>query len=398
MEPPPLRARLVQEDTTLANSLGPNQNLIGVDGGRWRLNTPALVLDLDTLEKNIQAMAAHCQGTGQQLRPHGKSHKCVTLARRQIEAGAVGICCATLREAEAMVGAGLPGVLITSPATTAAKISRLMALHEATEELMVVCDSAVNVDDLAAAAAATGIPRPLKVLVDFDVGLHRTGAASDEDVAALARRIGEADSLSFAGVQAYAGHLQHVEDYQARAAAMTEQAGRVSEAVDRLNQLGLKPGLLTGGGTGTHDIDHRDGVLGELQAGSYLFTDVQYNAVNLRQDSTTPFAPSLFVHGAVINNNHADHAIIDAGLKSFATDGPLPEFAAGAPPGATYQFYGDEHGAVVFAKPGESLAVGHQVACVIPHCDPTVNLYDVYHCVRGDTLVEIWPIDARGNP
>jgi len=379
-------------------SISPNQDLVGVAGSRWRLNTPALVLDLDILERNIEAMAAHCRATGQALRPHAKSHKCTAIAHRQKAAGALGACCATIREAETMIGAGVDGVLITSPVASEPKIARLMVLHAANESLMVATDTPENVTALAAAVNASGVGRPLAVVVDFDVGTHRTGAAGLDAVVALARAVEEAEPLLFAGVQAYYGHLQHIEDFSERQAAVAEEAARLKAVVAALEEAGLPPGIVTGGGTGTHDIDHREGVFSELQAGSYLFTDVQYNVCALTADEPRPFEPSLFVHASVVNNVHDSHAIIDAGLKSFATDGPAPEFSAGAPIGASYRFFGDEHGAVVYGDANERLDVGAQVACVIPHCDPTVNLYDVYHCVRGDTLVEIWPIEARGNP
>ncbi|MDP6352030.1 MAG: DSD1 family PLP-dependent enzyme [Alphaproteobacteria bacterium] len=382
----------------MAGELGPNRDLIGISGGRARLCTPALVLDLDVLDRNLAAMAAHCRGAGLALRPHAKSHKSVAIARRQIEAGAIGICCATIREAEAMVGAGIAGVLITSPVTGPAKVERLMALHTETDSLMVVTDGPDNADALARAAARAVPARPLAVVVDFDVGLHRTGAATEDEVAVLAQRIEDCDSLAVAGVQAYAGHLQHVADFDERAAQMTIETGRLRAAVARLAEIGLEPAIVTGGGTGTHDIDHRDGVFTELQAGSYVFTDVQYNAVALRRDQARPFEPALFVQASVVSTVHDSHAVIDAGLKSFATDGPAPVFSDGVADGVQYQFMGDEHGAVVYGQVNERLKVGEAVSCLVPHCDPTVNLYDHYHCVQGDTLVDIWPVDARGNP
>jgi len=380
----------------MATNLGPNQKLIGIPGGRGRLSTPSLVLDLDAFEQNLTAMARHCQRIGQGLRPHAKSHKSVTIARRQIAAGALGVCCATVREAEAMIEAGIAGVLLTSPVTTAAKIERVLALHAKSDQLMVAVDSPVAVEALAKATAGTG--RPLKLVVDFDVGLGRTGVRDDEVAATLARLIADRPTLAFAGVQAYAGQLQHVVEYRQRVDGAMAQAARLKAAVERLTQLGLKPGIVTGGGTGTHDIDHRAGVFTELQAGSYLFTDVDYNRVRLREDSAMPFKPSLFVQAAVVSTDKPGYAVIDAGLKSFATDGPVPEIVAGAPPGATYKFMGDEHGRVIFAQPGQRLEVGAILSLLVPHCDPTVNLYDVYHCVRGQDLVDIWPIEARGNP
>jgi D-serine deaminase-like pyridoxal phosphate-dependent protein len=356
----------------------PNRSLIGVPGSRWRLNTPALVLDLDAMERNLELMAAHCRAAGQALRPHAKSHKCAAIAAEQRAAGAVGTCCATLREAEAMAGAGVP-VLITSPPTGAAKVARLMALHRRFGELAVVTDTLAHARALAAAAR---LDRPLAVVVDFDVGTHRTGAADAASVVAIARVIDAAPGLAFAGVQAYYGHLQHVESYAERAAAVAAEHARLGETVAALGAAGLAPGVVTGGGTGTHDIDHRHGVFSELQT----------------EGEPRPFEPSLFVHATVVNDVHETHAVIDAGLKSFATDGPAPEFADGAPLGASYRFFGDEHGAVVYGEANERLEVGAQLSCLVPHCDPTVNLYDAYHCVRGDTLVDIWPIDARGNP
>ncbi len=380
-------------------ALAPNHDLIGIKGGFGRLSTPALVLDLDAMEANIQAMAAHCGRTGQALRPHAKSHKSVAIARRQIEAGAVGQCCATIREAEAMADAAVPGVLITSPPTGPAKTARLMALHAKAPDAMVVADHPDTVRALATAVADQGGGRMLRVLVDFDVGLARTGAADAASAAALAQAIDAAPQLRFAGVQAYYGQLQHVARFAERTDLVMAQAARVRELVDRLADQGLAPELVTGGGTGTHDIDHRAGVFNELQAGSYVFTDVDYNAVDLTADQPRPFAPALFVMATVVSVSHDSHAVIDAGLKSFATDGPAPVFGDGAPAGATYKFMGDEHGAVVYAG-GENtrLKIGDAVRCVVPHCDPTVNLYDHYHCYRDDTLVDIWPVDGRGNP
>ena len=377
----------------------PNAGLVGAPGGRWRLCTPALVLDLDAMERNVAAMAAHCRRVGQRLRPHAKSHKSPDIARAQIAAGAVGVCCATLREAEAMAAAGTRGILVTSPPTGPAKIARLAALREAAPDVLVAVDTAAGLAALAAAARDWDSRRPLGIVVDFDVGTRRTGAAGAEAVVALARAADAAPGLAFAGLQAYYGHLQHIADFAERRAAVRPESARIRAAAAALAAAGLPPPVVTGGGTGTHDIDHRDGALDELQAGSYVFADVQYDACALTPGDPRPFAPALFVQATVVNDVHARHAVIDAGLKSFATDGPAPKCAEGAPEGARYRFLGDEHGAVEFAEGSDArLEVGAQLALQAPHCDPTANLYDAYHCVRGDTLVDIWPVAARGNP
>lgn len=380
--------------------LGPNAHLIGVAGSRARLNTPALLLDLDALERNIAGMAAFARNHGIGLRPHSKTHKSVEIARLQIAAGALGICCTTMGEAEVIAGAGIPGVLITSPVVQPDKIARLVELNGKAEGLMVVADDPANVAALADAAAAAG--KPLTVLVDVEVGSRRTGVQSAQAATALARQIADSASLRFGGVQGYAGNLQHRYDYAERKTASEEMTRWLRQVVDALTAEGLAPAIVTGGGTGTHELDARAGLMTELEVGSYAVMDVDYGDVALRENEPRPFEDALFVRASVVSATHDDFAVTDAGLKAFATDAPSPpRIARGAPEGASYGFAGDEHGRVFYdtsaGGTGKRLAVGDAVECVTPHCDPTVNLYDHYHVVRGDTLVAIWPVDARGR-
>lgn len=378
------------------SELSQNTALIGVAGGRDRLSTPALVLDLDRLEANIAAMLAWTRSQGLRLRPHAKTHKSIQIAKRLVEAGAVGACCATLGEAEALAGAGVPGVLITSPVAQPAKIERLLALNEIAEDLAVVVDDPVNVAMLAEATAAKG-GKPLAIFVDIDVGSKRTGVPSAQQATALARDVAAAASLTFAGVQGYAGHLQHVVDFEKRregAAGVAEQLRQVKAA---LEEAGLSPPLMTGGGTGTHAIEAGVDALEELQAGSFTVMDVDYNRVDLRGDGERPFQDALFIATSVVSAQHEGMATTDGGLKAFATDGPAPDIARGAPEGATYGWAGDEHGRVTLPEGAAPLKLGDMLECVTPHCDPTVNLHDCYHVCRGDTLVDIWPVDARGK-
>jgi D-serine deaminase-like pyridoxal phosphate-dependent protein len=301
-----------------ADARGPNAHLIGVPGSRARLSTPALLLDLDALERNIARMAAHCAEAGIGLRPHAKTHKSVAIARMQMAARALGICCATVGEAEAIAGAGIAGVLITSPLTTAAKIDRLVALNRDAERLMVAADNPHNVADLAAAVEAAH--QSLRVVVDVNVGQDRTGVASDDDAVALAARIDEAPSLTFAGLQAYAGHLQHMVDLDERRVLAEAVSSRLGALATRLEAQGLAPGIVTGGGTGTSIIDPEARVFTELQAGSYTVMDVDYNRVPLGPDAATPYETAMFVQTAVVSANKPGFVTTDAGLKRFATD------------------------------------------------------------------------------
>ncbi|HVO15953.1 MAG TPA: DSD1 family PLP-dependent enzyme [Alphaproteobacteria bacterium] len=374
--------------------LGPNRRLIGVRGSRARLTTPALVLDLDRFERNLTAMARYCRDAGLELRPHAKTHKCSAIAGKQIEAGAVGVCCATLREAEAMVAGGVRGVHITSPVVGDDRIERLAALNIRAHDLMIVVDNPANARDIEAAVRRTG--RPLRALVDVDVGMSRTGVASGQDALALARQLAESEELEYCGIQGYSGRVQHINDIEERRRVYGDQMQRFAAIKSILTQDGLEPEIVTGGGTGTFGIDRTLGVLTEHQAGSYIFMDVEYNLVHIFEERKTPFETTLFMRNTVVSANAGGFVTIDGGFKCFATDGPLPEIASGAPAGARYDYFGDEHGRIVFANGHDQMPVGAGVEIVTPHCDPTVNLHDWYHVVRGDTLLDIWPIDARG--
>lgn len=374
----------------LENSL--NEDLIGVPGGRWKLQTPALVIDIDALERNIAAMAEHARRNRIALRPHAKTHKSAEIARRQIAAGALGVCCAKLGEAEALAARGIESILITSPVVSDGGIARLIALNGRIEELMAVCDSAEIAARLDAAAGASG--KTLKVFVDIDPGMGRTGIRPDL-APPLVDAVARAANLEFAGLQCYAGQVQHMESPNQRRDASFSALKELGQLRDTLK--GRAPAILSGGGTGTFDIDPELRVLTELQVGSYVFMDRQYNDVWTKPGDRPPFETSLFVQTTVISANRTGLVTTDAGLKSFATDDGVPVIARGAPPGAVYFFFGDEQGGVIYSEDSGKLNRGDQLSCVVPHCDPTVNLYDRYHVVRGDVLEAIWPVDGRGR-
>lgn len=368
-----------------------HEHLIGRQGSRASLNTPALVVDVEALERNIAAMAAFAAARGLALRPHAKTHKSVEIARRQIAAGAVGVCCAKLGEAEALSDGGIENILITSPVVGPAAVERLVALAARTPGLMATVDHPDAADALARTGAA------LTLLVDIDPGFHRTGVTDPAAALALAQRIAAAPNLTFGGVQFYCGVQQHIEDFAGRRAAVAERTEVLQSAVALLTQAGLAPPLITGGGTGSHVIDAELGVLNELQVGSYVFMDRQYAECDLTGPGGAPFETSLFIDARVISANHANLVTVDAGLKAMATEAGPPAILGGAAEGAVYRFMGDEHGAIIAPAGAAPPRLGEVVTLGAPHCDPTVNLYEAYHAVKGDTLVGIWPVDARGR-
>jgi D-serine deaminase-like pyridoxal phosphate-dependent protein len=369
-----------------------NAKLIGANSGRRELATPALVLDLRAFERNVAAMQAHCKRVGLKLRPHAKTHKSVAVAQRQIEAGAVGQCCAKLGEAEALADGGIDGILVTSPVVTLRAFERLAQLNKQLSDFMIVADSAVCVDGYAQAGASSG--KRLKVLVDVDVGLHRTGILPGEPALGLAKRIAASPHLQFVGLQAYAGQLQHIAEFEERRTQSLAALKILGETRDLIVKNGIPCPIVSGGGTGTFNIDGDARVFTELQAGSYIFMDKQYGEVRIANAAPLPFESALFVQTTVISANMPGLATTDAGFKAFATDAGAPVLHSGAPEGASYFFFGDEQGGIMLGS--HRLEPGSVVTCTAPHCDPTVNLYDAYHVVDGELLLDIWPIEARG--
>jgi D-serine deaminase-like pyridoxal phosphate-dependent protein len=374
---------------------GPLAYPIGRSGSRFEINTPALILDLDALERNIACMAQTMKGFGRGLRPHAKSHKCSRIGEMQINAGALGVCCATLDEAEVMAAAGLVGITITSPITARSKFQRLMDVVAHAQDTMIVADNAENLSALSLAAQEAGLT--LSVLIDLDLGFRRTGVSTVEAMHTIAGRVTAAKNLKFAGLQAYAGHLQHVQEYELRLKKTREANNFVTAALRHLKTMEIAVPLITGGGTGTHTIDGRAGPFTEIQAGSYVFMDAEYKAIAFETNNSWPFEVSLFVQSAVVSSNVSGFVTVDAGTKAFALNGPKPVITTRSLFGSTYDFAGDEHGRITLDAKCEQPKIGDRLEFIVPHCDPTVALYDAYHCVRGNALVDVWPIDARGR-
>ncbi len=376
---------------------GPNKDLIGRPGSRDLLSTPALVVDIDLLDKNISTMADYARTHDFALRPCLKIHKSIEIARRQIAAGAIGLCCATLAEAECLVSAGIPSPLIFSPIVTPAKLARLTQLNTMTDDLIVVSDSIDNVQDLAAVARNSGAP--LAVLVDYEMGAGRTGVPGAKEAVSLAHRIAQTPGLTFAGLQGYNGALTAIPSFAGRRKEYLTRTTALAEIVGQLASEGLPPKIVSGGGTGTHDIDAHLGVFTEVQVGTYIFMDVSFDTLELRDDGARPFETALSVYGTVISTASDGFVITDVGAKEI--DGyrsqPDPVILSGAPLGSRYSLVGDDLGRIDLPVGSAPPTVGDMVKVMPPRAWEVVPFYRIFHCVSGTDLVDIWPIDATAT-
>lgn len=348
------------------------------------VDTPALLLDLDAVERNLDRMAAAFAGTRITLRPHAKTHKTAALAQMQIDRGAIGVCCAKVSEAEALCKGGISNILITTEIVGAAKLERLTALA-ARAELIVVVDSVAVAEPLAVAAARAGLR--LRTLVDVNIGQNRAGVLPGEPAVALGTFVERQSSLELAGLQGYEGHLQHVADVDVRRTADNAALGLLCGTAHAFATAGLSTEIVTTGGTGTCRFAAAFDAVTDVQPGSYAVMDAQYGAVD-----GLGFEHALTLTSTVISVRD-DVAILDAGYKSLSSDGGLPRLVNAG--GAEFTFAGDEFGKISAAR-GLGLRVGDVVRIVPGHCDTTINLHDAYVVHRGETIVDRWEIIARG--
>ncbi len=351
------------------------------------IDTPALIIDLNAYERNLDRMAAQLVGRPVRLRAHAKTHKCAVIAHHQVARGAVGVCCQKVSEAEALIDGGVRDILVSNQIVGANKLARLAALAKRAN-VAVCADDADNVRDIAVAAQHANVQLP--VLVEIDVGAGRCGIAPGRPALELAQCIAAEPSLRFAGIQAYHGKAQHVYDEASRRNAIDASIQLTRDTVQLLNQNGLICDVVTGAGTGTFAFEAVSGVYTELQAGSYIFMDADYRRV---AGCPQEFEHALFVLTTVMSRPTPNRAVCDAGLKAHSIDSGLS--IVHGRQDVEYVNASDEHGTLRLADGGQ-LRLGEKLLLIPGHCDPTVNLYDQYVCVRRNRVEAIWPIVARG--
>ena len=356
------------------------------------LDTPVLLVDAGALERNIIAMRDIAAATGVAYRPHTKTHKSPIVANMQLEAGAVGVCCAKLGEAEIMAAAGIPDILITSQVVGRNKLVRLIQAAQ-TAKIMVVADNEDNISDLSSAAQTGG--KPMDVLIEVDIGQGRCGVPPGPEATRLARLIAETKWLRFRGLQGYQGLIQMTADFDQRQAQVELALEKLMDTADHLKRASIEIDILTGGGSGSSIIDSALGRYTELQPGSYVFMDSRYRHARWPGGAPCPFENALTILGTVISRPATDRAIVDVGYKAASSDGG-PIVVAGNMD-AEFSFAGDEHGQLFFPGGTCPLALGDKVTFLPSHCDTTVNLYDGYIVTRDGLVEDVWEIAARGR-
>ena len=360
------------------------------------IQTPALVLDLDALERNIKKMGDFAKAHGMRHRAHGKMHKSVDVLKLQMElGGAVGVCCQKVSEAEVFARAGIKEILVSNQVRDLAKIERLAQLPKMSGGEVIVCvDDVANVADLS--AAATKHRTNLGVFIEIDCGAGRCGVTTTSAVLEIARAVKAADNLIFKGIQAYQGAMQHMDSFEDRKAKLDAAIAQVSDAVETLKAEGIATELVSGGGTGSYYFESNSGLYNELQCGSYAFMDADYGRIldkDGKRIDAGEWENGFFILTSVMSHAKADKAICDAGLKAQSVDSGLP-FIYGRDD-VEYIKCSDEHG--VISDPNGVLKVNEKLRLVPGHCDPTANVHDWYVGVRNGKVECVWPVSARGR-
>ena len=357
------------------------------------LVTPALLLDMDLFEANLARLAAHARSAKIALRPHGKTHKCAEIAHRQMKAGAIGLSVATIREAEAMAAAGVKGILITSELVGKPKIDRLVKLARRAPDTLTVVDNLDHAKQLSDAAAAAKLQ--LNVMLDVDPAGRRTGVPPGDAAVAFAEKLVKLPGLKLRGIHGYSGVSAHVNTFEARRNHSHKVMMPVLETFARMKKLGMPIEIMSGGSTGTYNIDTELDGMTELQCGSYVFMDKEYRDVGGKSGPVyDDFACALTVMATVISKVYDDHATVDAGIKAFAKDRKFDAEVKGIT-GVNFSAGSDEHGIITLVSPSREIKHGDRVEFIVPHCDPNLNLYDRIFCVRGENVVDVWRTIGR---
>jgi D-serine deaminase-like pyridoxal phosphate-dependent protein len=351
-----------------------------------KLDTPALLIDLPVMEANIEKMARFFRDKPAKLRPHFKTVKSPILARKQVEAGAIGICCAKVGEAEVAAEGGIKDIFITNQVIGPAKIARLISLCRLAD-MKVAADNPQNMKELSDAAIAAGVK--VGVLVEVNTGMARCGVEPGRPTVELARAIARSPGLVFKGVMGYEGHCVNIVDYEERVNKTTQSLKLLLDTKAAVEKAGLPVEIVSAGGTGTYMITGAYPGVTEVEAGSYVFMDGAYRKV------LHDFECALTVLTTVISRPRKGVAICDLGRKSISNDMGTPTVVY--PNGAILVGLSEEHGQLELTGEAEKLKVGDRIEVLPSHGDTTINIHSHYFAMRNGVLEAVWEIAGRGR-
>jgi D-serine deaminase-like pyridoxal phosphate-dependent protein len=361
---------------------------------KWELDTPALCVDLDKLERNIAKLQRVCAANKVGVRPHAKTHKCAAIGKLQMNAGAIGLCAAKLSEAEALMEEGLDRMLMTTSNLSPAKMRRAMRLKKKYPHFIQAVDFDQNARDLNDAAREAGVVAD--VAIDVAVGT-RSGVPPGEEALLLAQLVDQLPALKLRGLLSYDGGAQHITGLAARKERALKNIEENARTREKMHAAGLSTEIFSGGGTGTYSIQHLVSGFTDVQVGSYIFMDMQYLGIGSEDGHPiySDFEPSLTVLATILNNRFTGRLTTDAGAKALTIN--TPRAGVIGEPGMDYNAGSDEFGSITFKEASKSYKMGDKLELIVPHCDPAVNLYDYIYATRKDRVEAVWEVTARGH-
>jgi len=362
---------------------------------KYDLETPCLIIDQELLEQNLSKMQKLADKKDKKLRPHAKTHKCITLAKKQIEYGAIGVCAAKISEAEILAKAGVQGILITGPIASDAKIKKIIDILKISPSLIVTIDNKLTAEKLNIELQKNNLK--IDVLLDIDAGLHRTGVKPSEALQ-FCEYLLSLKNLHLRGIQSYAGHLQHIISFKDRKTASRNSLEEIIPIFNKLKSEAEDFNIFSASGTGTFEIDNDIPEITEHQVGSYVFMDAEYLSVESSENSKhfETFKPALRLLTTVVSTNQNGFVTVDAGLKSLYRDGGEPQIITPVFSELKYDWFGDEYGKISYNKNQKAPALGTVLELITSHCDPTINLFDKIYVVKNNKVIDEWKIDLRG--
>lgn len=358
---------------------------------RCFIDTPALLIDIEKMEYNIRKMADFFKDKKADLRPHMKTHKCPTIARMQIEAGAIGITCAKVSEAEIMFHSGINNILIANQIVGDQKINRLVCLAKNTK-IIVAVDNYENLKNISDVAIRDRVK--VGILVEVNIGNNRCGISPGEPALDLAKKIEKLKGLKFCGLMGYEGFTVFIKSFKERESEARKAIKKLIDTKKLIEKSGLKCNIVSCGATGTYNISGSIPGVTEIEAGSYATMDERYSSIEYIGGE---FKQALTLLTTIISRPTSERAVTDAGMKAITMEFGIPKIKEYSKEAKIYKL-AEEHGYIELKDISyETFKIGEKIEIIPSHGCTTINLHEKFYVIRNDIVETIWPIEARGK-